>query len=156
MKRIGWIVMEQPQPGPRARDHVACRWVHRPAFFSLACRRRRRVSTHGPPCRLLEGSAGARGLSVWNWTRSWSCRLRRPGAAHAVLCLPLCRRSRTDGDRPGPHRAQAPCAARRSKISHTRRVADVLTMVKNLDLLYELFKLITEKNRSKFTAKTLY
>jgi hypothetical protein len=28
---------------------------------------------------------------------------------------------------------------------HTRRVADVLTMVKNLDLLYELFKLITEK-----------
>lgn len=61
------------QCGPRARDHVACRWLHRPVFFSLACRHRRRVSTHGPPCRLLERSAEARGLVTRNGRGTVDC-----------------------------------------------------------------------------------
>lgn len=61
------------QCGPRARDHVAGRWLHRPVFFSLACRHRRRVSTHGPPCRLLERSAEARALVTRNGRGAVNC-----------------------------------------------------------------------------------
>lgn len=61
------------QCSPRARDHVACRWLDRPVFFSLACRHRRRVYTHGPPCRLLERSAEARGLVTRNGRGTVDC-----------------------------------------------------------------------------------
>ena len=112
-RQDGQMLMEQP--GPRARDHVACRWVHRPAFFfGLQAK-----APRGPPaaCWSLEGSAEARGLGV--------------GKQDAALPTAEARRSSRcalpaeNGRRPTRGaESLAPCTAR------ARRAADVLTMVK--------------------------
>lgn len=142
-RRTAGGLSRQDGDGSLARDRESERsrgvqmGAHRPAlFFLLACRRRRRVSTHGPPCRLLEGSAEARGLGVG--TRSCRLRCGRP-ARFSLYCPLLCRvatGANGDGRRTWGRGAPplAPCPARRSKrftrCSAARRVADVLTTVK--------------------------